>query len=189
MRAFLALELPDEIRREIEALERELARTLSDWRWIRPEALHLTLRFLGEIEERAELEARAVWAAAAGSVPPFRLRVRGLGCFPGVERPRVLWIGVEEADRQGRLLGLVDALERAARAAGFPPERRCFEPHLSLARAARGARPRGPASSAAALAGTIPVRQVVLFESKLESTGARYTARARFPLGDATGRS
>ena len=189
MRAFLAIELPEEARCALVALQRELDRSVSDWRWTRPEALHLTLRFLGKIDDRTDRETRGGWAAAARSVASFALVARGLGCFPDARRPRVLWIGVEEPDGQGRLSTLAEAVERTARMAGFSPEPRRFEPHLSLARAARTGRPRAPRSSEEGIDTPIPVTQVVLFESQLEPTGARYTARARFPLGDAPGTS
>jgi RNA 2',3'-cyclic 3'-phosphodiesterase len=188
MRAFLALELGETARSTLADLQAELARTLDGWRWTRREALHLTLRFLGEIDERAELAARERFAAAARTIAAFDAVTRELGCFPDARRPRVLWIGVREIDGEPRLGRLAEALERAAQASGLAPERRPFEGHLTLARAPRGGRPSAPAERAGR-AVPIPVTEVVLFESRLGPTGARYTARARFPLGDAPGRS
>jgi RNA 2',3'-cyclic 3'-phosphodiesterase len=181
MRAFVAVELPAAVRDALARLQAELGRSLSGWRFTPREALHLTLRFLGQIDERVERDSHERFAVAARAVERFELVTGDLGCFPDARRPRVLWIGVAERCRSRRLAQLAAAIETASRELGLAPEERPFAGHLTLARARREARalapatPNGPAIS-------FPVDEVVLFESRLGPTGARYTARARFPL-------
>ena len=179
MRRFLAVELPAPTREALAALS-ERWKGLGGWRWVRSEALHLTLRFLGEVAPALDLRARDVWRRAAGTVGPFRLRLSGVGSFPAGRRPRVLWVAAH--DRGDRLTAVAAALETAARELGFPPAERPFRPHVTVARAARGARPVAPDDDPW-VPQSVEVGEVVLFRSQLEASGARYTALERFPLG------
>lgn len=183
MRQFLALELSESTRHEIGSLAGRLSAELAGWKWTRTASVHLTLRFLGEVAADRDAAARPLWADAARSVAPFRFVLEGLGCFPSAGAPRTLWLGIRE--ETGRLLALRDGLEDAARRVGFPAERRPFRPHLTLARARRGARAGRPDPRAAARVGQEPATRVVLVRSLLEPGGARYTALAAFALGGA----
>jgi 2'-5' RNA ligase len=181
MRLFLALELPVEVRERLALLQSELRKKSSGWRWVRPESIHLTLRFLGEVDEHREPACRQGWREAVARFGRFRARVEGLGRFPETGRPRVLWVAVR-AEPEERLGELASALEGAARSLGFAPETRPFRPHLTLARAHRRPRFSEPGEPVPAM--SLPVEEVVLFRSRLGPGGARYTALSRFPLRD-----
>jgi 2'-5' RNA ligase len=94
----------------------------------------------------------------------------------------VLWVGVDALDPPDGLTRLAKSVERAARAQGFPPETRPFHPHLTLARADRRSRPRSPAEAEAGFLGEVEARELVLFQSRLEPRGARYTRLEAFPM-------
>ncbi len=183
MRQFLAIDLPRSVRDRLGELQKELGAGLAGWRWTRPDAIHLTLRFLGEVDSDLDRRARDVWRKCTARAPAFSFRVRGLGCFPGPRRPRVLWVGIE-ADPVGdsRLVELASRVEITARELGFSPEVRPFRPHLTLGRAVRGSRavPPGPTDFDG---GRIEAEGLVLFRSELHRGGARYTAMDSFPFG------
>ena len=180
MRLFVAVDLPPSLRAGLDRLQRRLREGEPGWRWVRPASIHLTLRFLGEVDEQRAAASHVAWQAAAATAEPFVVDVGGVGCFPPRGQPRVLWVGIDDAD--GRLARLAGAVDAGAVEAGFQPERRPFRGHLTLARAARDGRPPRPEVDADATA-PLPVDELVLFRSELLPTGARYTALARFPLG------
>ena len=182
MRLFLAIELPGEVRKAVGALQPRLAARASGWRWARPDGIHLTLRFLGEVDDAADAGLRGTWRGIVASAPPFAVAVGGLGAFPPRGRPRILWVGVREEPDRGQLASLASDLETAARRAGFPPEPRAFRPHLTIARARSDGAVVLPDLHDEGCAGRIAVNEVVLFESHLEPQGARYVALDRFPL-------
>jgi len=144
--------------------------------------MHLTLRFLGEVDAARDLELRGVWRDAVQGFPPLRFRLGGAGVFPGAARPRVLWIGVREDPPGGRIEGLARALESAARGAGFPPEERPFHPHLTLARARREMRATAPREPIPELQSVVECAAVLLLRSELAPAGARYTLLEAYPL-------
>jgi 2'-5' RNA ligase len=182
MRLFLALEIPDRIRRLLAGMRGDLEHSWPGWRWVRPEGIHLTLRFLGEVEPALDAECRQAWADAVVGISPFDLRLGRLGRFPGGGKPRVLWVGLEEPGGEGQLAGLAARVENSARECGFPPEKRPFRPHLTLARAARGARPHWADGIRIETGEPFSVGSLVLFRSQLNPSGARYTALERFEL-------
>jgi 2'-5' RNA ligase len=184
VRQFLALELSCDTRHEIARLAARLAAAGSGWRALPADALHLTLRFLGEVSEDRDRSARRAFRAAASEVSGFELRIGGLGAFPARGRPRILWLGV--AEPSGRLLELQAVLERAAQALGFAPESREFHPHLTLARSRTGGAARGPAGGEAAGTWLERVGRATLFQSVLSPAGARYTLLESFPLAAVT---
>ncbi len=183
IRAFLAIDLPDEVRARIRMEVAGLRQRLDGWRWTRVEGIHLTLRFLGDVEPEALERARPTWAGAVGRVPSFACRVAGLGTFPPRGRARVLWAGVGEVRPDGALATLASEVDDATRRSGFPVEARPFLPHLTLARARREARPGRPYGDPVFDAGIVRAREVTLFRSTLTPRGARYTPLDRFPLG------
>jgi 2'-5' RNA ligase len=183
VRLFLALELPAASRTELDALSRRLATSFRDWKWVPTDNLHLTLRFLGEVDAERDRAARPAWRRTAAAARPVRLRLRGLGSFPGRRRPSVLWVGLEEqGPAAGGLPHLAQALELAARAQGFAPQERAFRPHLTLARGTPHGRQVAP-SEPFESEHPFEVREVVLFQSRLGPGGAKYTALERYALG------
>lgn len=196
MRAFIAVELPATLHRDLRALQRRLAGALDASgagnvvRWTAPESIHLTLRFLGETgAAQVEQVSRDLERIVVGH-RPFGLRLAGTGCFPHFRRPNVVWVGVEgDVAALARLQG---PIEEAARRAGFAPERRAFSPHLTLGRMRRDASSAQLAQVGAALQAAVPavqswsaqfaVHHLALMESDLRPSGAVYTTRATFPL-------
>lgn len=185
MRLFFAIEMPPEVRAELAALVERLRPRAEGVRWVRPEGIHLTLRFLGEVgPERLEPIVAAGRAVPAGEAP--RLRLGDLGAFPGRGRPRVIWVGLEEAG--AALDRLREGLESELERAGFAREGRDWSPHLTLGRVRPGGDPRASLAAGAAPASLeFEAREFVLMESRLEPSGARYERRAAFPLTGAGG--
>jgi 2'-5' RNA ligase len=177
VRAFVALEIDERLRVALGELQARLRPRLGGVRLVRPEGIHLTLRFLGE-SPPARLDALSPrLAAAAAACPACRARAAGIGTFPERGSPRVLWLGL---DVPPPVLDLQVECERAARASGFEAERRPFRAHLTLGRwRERAPRPELPAPDL----GETRLETLVLFESDLRPGGAAYTPLARFPLG------
>lgn len=181
MRAFIAIELPESIR---EALRREQARfraVCPDARWTRPEGIHLTLKFLGQISDRQASELKDALRRME-QFEKFTVRVQGFGFFPGAKRPRVFWAGLEAPPALARLAAQV---ENALAPHGFPPENRPFKPHLTLARF-KLSRPQPKLEALLAvqnssLLGNFDVSEYFLWESRLLPGGAEYHKVARFP--------
>jgi len=182
VRQFLAIELDARTRAALADLQASLKRSCPGWRWIDPAGVHLTLRFLGEVDAETDERARPLWRRAAGRGRAFRCEAGGVGVFPPRERPRVLWVGVHERGDAGVLGGLAADLEADARSLGFPPETRRFRPHLTVARARKDERPVRPDGVDDLSLAEFPVDAVTLFRSRLGPGGARYDVLEAFPL-------
>lgn len=181
-RTFIAVELDEELLDNLVDLQGRLRGQVAprSIRWVRPEGIHLTLKFLGEtLPDQVEAVKVALDQAASGLLP-FTFSVGGLGCFPNTRRPRVIWVGLYEPS--GTLSRLRDAIESYVAPLGFPTEKRPFRPHLTLGRVQRYAsksevREVGEVIAASAI-GTIDemqVRQVSYIRSDLRPDGAVYT--------------
>lgn len=176
-RAFVAIELDTPLREAIGDLQARLRPRLGGIRLVRPEGIHLTLRFLGDTSPAQVETLRPRLAAASAECPPAAARVVGLGTFPERGRPRVLWLELEVPPP---VLDLQRACERAARTAGFEREERPFRAHLTLGRW----RERAPIPDLPpADLGATRLDTLVLFRSDLRPGGAVYTPLARFRLG------
>ena len=186
MRLFVAVELSDEARRAV-ASEQERLRTLlgasaSGLRWVQPEHLHLTMVFLGEIDERRVppvVEAVERPAAAA----PFTMSLGGIGVFPARGAPRAVWIAVGEG--KDPLIRVQQEIAGRLAAAGVVLDDRPFNPHLTLARwkdGGKGADRRRLTEGSGGTVARTEVTSVTLFQSRLSSTGPTYTPLARTPL-------
>jgi 2'-5' RNA ligase len=178
VRAFVALELGVDIRRAIEELIASLRPRVDGARWVRPDGVHLTLRFFGDTPPARIAQLRPALAAAAAGCEPLEARVGSLGTFPGPGKPpRILWLGTELPPPA---LALQAACERAAVAAGFPAEARPFRGHLTLARFRQRVPP--PALPPVDL-GAVRLEILSLLRSELRPGGAVYSPIERFPLG------
>ena len=177
IRAFVALEVDEALRRRLAAAVEGLRPLIPGLRWVPPEQAHLTLRFLGHAPSAVLDALRDPLAAAAAASAPRPVRVSGLGVFPASARARVLWIGI--APTEG-IVELQATCEAAAVGAGFEPERRPFRCHLTLGRWREPAR--RPALPPLDL-GRAQFERLVLFRSQLHPKGAVYTPLASFPLG------
>jgi len=185
IRSFLALDPPEEVLREIGAVQGRLRKLVDgDVRWVRPEGIHLTLKFFGDISGGDIENIAAVVEKAAAGERTFTLAVVGAGVFPDPHRPRVLWLGMD-GDVE-RLVAFQKGLERSLRQIGFPPEERPFRPHLTLGRikTSRGlmglARVLEKAEEYAA--GSFVASGLSLMQSELTPQGAVYTRLKWFPF-------
>jgi 2'-5' RNA ligase len=185
LRVFCAVELPEWVRERAAAHIADLRGLLPDVRagWERPEKLHLTLKFLGEIEQGRAPDLCGAASRAARCAPPLDLRLEGAGSFPPRGLPRVLWLGV--ADDSGALARLQQLLEDECALCGFAREGRPFRPHLTIARLRKpdGARRLAALHHEKGFAGAeFTVRELVVLRSELGPKGSRYTELARHPL-------
>jgi 2'-5' RNA ligase len=184
IRAFVAVLLPAEVRRRLGAVVDQLRPRAARVSWVAEANLHLTLRFLGAVDEAVLGRVREAVEVAAAASAPFTLGVGGLGGFPRDRTPRVVWAGVVAGAEA--LSALHGRLETALAARGVPPEARAFHGHVTLGRARD---PRGTPELAAALTGApvafgeLLVDAVHLMRSELDPQGARYSVLARCPLG------
>ena len=182
IRSFIAVEVPQAVKSRMDELQREIRRTEADVKWVRPEGIHLTLKFLGSIrQDDVERISQSIAPTIAGW-EPFEVRVQGMGCFPNPRNPRVVWLGMDRGKET--LTSLQQAVEKKMAELSFPPEDRPFSPHLTLGRV-RSARGKGGLARAIekhreAEVGTFQVREVFLFRSELHPSGAVYTKLGEF---------
>jgi len=185
MRLFVALEIPSSVRENLADLLTSLRAVSPQTRWVRPENLHVTLKFIGEVPQE---NLAGIQSALAGvrSDQPVTLDFRGVGFFPDEEHPRVFWAGIEASPN---LKILAAGIEQATEKLGTSRERRPFSPHLTLARFEP---PRLPEKLRAAIPehaardfGSLRTNQFHLIESKLKPSGAEYTTVESFPFAAA----
>ncbi|MBZ5551294.1 MAG: RNA 2',3'-cyclic phosphodiesterase [Acidobacteriia bacterium] len=184
MRAFIAVDLTREIQTRIEAAQDALGRFSHAVRWVRPETIHLTLKFLGEISNDQQRRVVETFSTRKSGVAPFQISVGRLGFFPNARAPRVVWMGIEEG--KGELQSLARFVDEALRAAGFPPEPRPFSPHATVGRIKFLPEVASFIEATSAFSdyqcGTATVGHFYLYESKLDRGGSIYTKRATFAL-------
>lgn len=188
MRLFLAVELDEAVRHAAARVAEELSRALgSEGRgpvaWVRPENMHLTVRFLGETPEARVAALRSVLAPPLAT-PPFELRFAGLGTFPPRGPARVIWLGI--ASGHDRLAAVHREVEDRLAAAGIEREERPFRAHLTLGRVRTRLGPRAAAVISETAVADLPAsvaREVTLVESRLSPHGALYSALCRTGLG------
>ncbi len=182
MRLFIALEIPVAVRENLAALLKSLQAISPETRWVRPESLHLTLKFIGEVCETKLAAVRSVLATVR-SDGPLTLRFRGLGFFPDEKHPRVFWVGIEASPNLKTLWADID---KATERLGIPREQRPFLPHLTLARFGSpglSEKLRGAIQeNAARELGSLRTSQFHLIESKLQPSGAEYTTLESLPF-------
>jgi RNA 2',3'-cyclic 3'-phosphodiesterase len=179
VRLFVALDLPDDVRRALGELIARLKPICRAAKWARPEGMHVTLKFIGHAiadGDTEELDAARAALAAVYSSEPVAIRYRGVGFFPDARRPRVLWCGVEAS---ANLAQLASDIELALEPLGIPRESHAFVPHLTLARFKSpdgvDALVRSTAEFAERDFGSARETEFHLFESKLKPGGAEYT--------------
>jgi len=194
MRIFVALDIDAGIREHISRFIEGVSGFAPDARWVRPESLHVTLKFIGEKSEAAVEEIKKELGSVQAS--PVELQSRGYGFFPGAKAPRVFWIGIEAGPELASLAATID--ERMA-ALGIPKEEHAFRPHLTLARGKGGSgspklqKGDGPTRSFQRLQeklsampspefGTMTTRNFFLYQSQLSPKGSKYTKLAGFEL-------
>ncbi len=179
IRAFIAVDLPDDVRVALSEAQARLKRAHVSVKvsWTKIDNTHLTLQFLGYVEEGAIEKIKESLESVAQQYCRFEIPVQGAGAFPNERSPRVLWVGCE--DTEGKLKGLANAVQSATQPLGFEPEHREFSAHLTLGRIKQ---PRPDVALTRALDsiknqafGTLRVAAIHLFESKLHPEGSIYT--------------
>ncbi len=205
IRTFVAVELSADLREALTRVQSQLRKGLqskssSDPRiqWVKPDGIHLTLKFLGEIAESLVEDIRTALTPAVSRFPRFRVEIQGLGGFPDLRAPRVLWVGVtgpgvrtqpDEGTEPGNpLVHLARTIDQVLEPLGFAPETKPFHPHLTLARIKERSREvgrvmadRGGAEPVGPL-GTLGINGVALVKSDLKPSGAVYTRLWEVPL-------
>lgn len=188
IRSFVAIELPPEVKDKLVGLQRALGSSRQSFiKWVNPEGVHLTLKFLGAVPADKIAEVSAALEEAAEAMPCFRLELESLGVFPNPRRTRVAWVGL--GGEVEKLLQLQRQVDSHLAALGFPSEERPFTPHLTLARVREGASPAerqsfGERVSAARLDTALSwqVEEVCLMKSQLTPAGAIYSRLATVKL-------
>jgi 2'-5' RNA ligase len=192
IRAFVAILLDEAVRAAVAAVVERLRPLGGSVAWVPAANLHLTLQFLGEQPEERLAAAEAALDDAAARSAPIETALHGIGAFPGLERPRILWVGLAQGALEVRALQarVAEALARE----GVPREERPWHPHLTIGRVhddRRWRREAGPAlrqalaQAAGTRFGTLRISEVALMRSDLSPRGARYTLRRAAVLGAA----
>lgn len=186
IRAFIAVNLAAPVIEEIAKVRSTLQDVQGDIRWTRSEGLHLTLKFLGDIARNQVEPILAAMGEAMRERQPFHILVQGLGAFPNLRRPRVLWAGLSGEGLQEMSV----AIETALMPLDFPPEEREFTPHLTLGRV-RSLRGWDRVLAVVkgyehARFGESMVEQVTLYQSELRPDGAVYSPLGSVPLGNSS---
>ena len=183
MRTFIAVDLDHALKQALLSLVDTLRRKGGDVRWVKDQGMHITLKFLGEVEPEKISKVESTLKEVTASHTPFSLKIRGTGCFPNEKNPRVLWTGIYAEDS---LCAIQRQLEKELEKIGFAREEREFKPHLTL----------GRVKSASFLGETISelkkyeekvfgemiVRKITFFQSVLKPSGAEYIALSEHHL-------
>ncbi|MCI0532136.1 MAG: RNA 2',3'-cyclic phosphodiesterase [candidate division Zixibacteria bacterium] len=183
MRAFIAVELPSDVKNQIARMQAELRRIPAQVSWTKADNVHLTLKFLGEIgSERLQPVTQAARAGCKG-VKKFRISLKGLGGFPNLRQPRVIWIGTQNGAEE--LISLQAKIDSELDKAGFPREEKKFRPHFTIGRVRV---PKSIEKLAQALGNTefqtadIDISRVTVMQSRLSPGGSIYTALEKIEL-------
>jgi 2'-5' RNA ligase len=188
LRAFIAIEIPQEIKKQIDGQTAELRRRVGrSVRWVTPENVHLTLKFLGDISSNnIDFLAQAL-KTEVGQYLPFEVCAEGLGAFPNLRRPRVIWIGLNVPPELGRLQY---HLEAATARIGYASDGKTFSPHLTIGRIRDQLTQDESQTLRSALEGIhvgslgkFAVKSVHLFQSELQPAGPVYTCLSTAILG------
>lgn len=184
LRCFIAIELPHELRERIGNALAPIAQA-REVKWVRPENIHITLKFLGSVPEQKIEDITAGIRRAAKDSGQITVRVRGAGAFPNTRRPSVLWLGL---DASGALIELHARLEREMEQLGFSPEGREFSAHLTVGRVRKGSRAtKRTMAGFEALEGeefgSFVAASIALIKSELRPKGPKYTVIHSSKLG------
>ena len=176
MRLFLALELGDELLDGLEQAVSRLREEFPEFGWVAPRKRHLTLKFLGDVDERRAGAVASACEAVSSRHRPFSMEVGGFGAFPSFRRARVLWVGVQQ---EARLELLHHDVEVACDAIGFEVEGRAFRPHITLARVrsvldVERHKHLARVAKRIDFSATAPIEEITVFESTLSRGGSSY---------------
>jgi 2'-5' RNA ligase len=184
IRTFIAVELPREIHDRLQQLRDDLGTSMPDVRWTKHGNIHLTLKFLGDVEVSRIDKISDSLMDVARQFPPFAVSLAGIGAFPNSRKPRIVWVGVKKG--ADRLVEIARSIEASMKRLGFPRERRPFRPHLTVGRIRRLKNPqamtRALDESEVGDLGEFAVGKISLIRSQLDPAGSIYTTIAEAPL-------
>ena len=184
IRSFIAIELPNEIKNKISELLHKIKQTRADVKWVNPQSIHLTLKFLGNIETGKIEDILSGIKNSSEGIKPFSVEINSISAFPKPEYPRVVWIGINE--KTGTLLTLSQKMEENLSYLGFEKEERSFKPHLTLGRVKSQKRKEQLLSfiiqSKDLSLGMFSVTEISLMQSILKPSGAEYSCLGRVGL-------
>jgi 2'-5' RNA ligase len=183
IRTFIALDMQAEVKAALEKYVQPLKSLRGRISWVKPENLHLTLKFLGDTPANRLEEIAAALQEAAATVEPFSATVASSGVFPNAEYPRVLWIGLDE--KSGALLKLAKAIDERMQQFGFAKEKRLFAPHLTIGRAKDTRIPEIVRALLEKPFAAMPAtfHEIIFMKSELHPSGSIYTPLRKLALG------
>ncbi|MEJ2682812.1 MAG: RNA 2',3'-cyclic phosphodiesterase [Candidatus Sulfobium sp.] len=184
LRCFIAVEIPEPLKQQMAETADGLKRFGADVRWVPAGNVHLTLKFLGATEEALVARISDALSQRLSSYSPFYIKITGVGCFPDMRRPRVIWAGIEESKE---LMDLAMDVESEMVKLGYAAEDRAFSPHLTIGRVRSWRGIPEMMKSIQGLGtvslGSMEIRMVTLMKSELRPAGAEYSSLAEIPFG------
>lgn len=176
IRAFIAFELSEEIKHELQQVQEQLADKKDKVKWVAQDNIHLTLKFLGDVPHKEIAAIQKIILNVADKFCTFKMRIKAVGCFPNDKLPRIVWAGVREESKA--LEDIYNSLENELAAIGYLKEERLFKPHLTIGRVKhisdRTRFKTGIDETKTSDFGEVNVKEIVLFKSTLTSKGAIY---------------
>jgi 2'-5' RNA ligase len=184
MRLFVAVDTPPDVRRELVRVRDDLRRLHADVRWEPDGKLHCTLKFIGDVPEPVLPALGDALAAISARTPPMEVRYAGVGCFPDIRRPKIIWAGMR--DPTGGLAALAESVDITCATCGFAREQRPFHPHVTLGRVKSLVSSNDLLSRIESVtfeSPTVMIREILLVRSTLKPSGSVYSTVRSFLLG------
>ena len=190
MRTFIAIEISAEIRATLAQAQSHLKYSGADVKWVEPGNIHLTLKFLGEINEEKCAKITAALDSIAKTIAPFEISLKDIGAFPKIDFPRVIWVGLDKGTRES--IELAGKIDEALSKIGFAKETRPFAAHLTIGRVRSAKNKEALKEKVEKLQGQVAssrvqgyvVKSVIIFQSTLTPTGSIYTKLHEAPFLD-----
>ncbi|HDZ77182.1 MAG TPA: RNA 2',3'-cyclic phosphodiesterase [Candidatus Omnitrophica bacterium] len=184
MRTFIAIKVPENIQKNFRLIQKKLKRPGQNIKWVNPENIHLTLKFLGETKETQLPQIKKVLVDAASEFKISNIKIGTLGVFPGIKNPRIIWIGAEEKDTT--IAEIAEILNNRLKNLGFIKEKRKFTPHITIARIRSLNNITDLLNNITANidfeAGEFKVNKICLIQSRITSSGSIYNMMAEARL-------
>jgi 2'-5' RNA ligase len=184
LRCFIAVRIPVPVRKAVGEVIEALRKSGADVKWVAEENIHVTLKFLGSTDEANIAGINEALSRGVSAYRPFSIRIAGTGYFPAGRRPRVIWIGIDDA---GALPDLQRDVEREMQTFGYEEEKRPFSPHLTIGRVRSDKRMTEMLKRLDAFKetgfGEMEIREITLMKSELRPAGAEYSSLAEIPFG------
>jgi 2'-5' RNA ligase len=184
LRCFIAIEIPETIKKSIAAIIDNLKKSDSEVKWVSEENIHITLQFLGETEESLIPDIKGALYKILAPYSPFYIKIADVGCFPSGRRPRVIWVGIKESQS---LINLYKDVSNEMVKFGYQKEERGFTPHVTIGRVKSNRNMRELLSRLDELKVTdfpdFEAQNIKLMKSELKPSGAKYYSLAEIPFG------